>query len=352
METTQIAIISTLDPLHVDCEMEQVPAFNREVNLTALRTLLHSMSVRFHDRVGALNDNELHASIRDLGIIFGSLRRHGVEPLQDMPELEADLLTVSGRLNMPPRDTVLHYAVLNPEGARQRRYSDHPAEPDLIKSIALAFPGISSALNVLADLYSCDLEQLESPVAEQVEDGLRSFIHGLEHAIKEVKPKYFIEEFRPYFEPIDVKGVAYRGPGAVTLPLHIFDFVLWGSSEPSARYQAFTADYVQYTIPTTRALYQKMNGQPSYLDLVQRRHAAHPFSVAAIHQLKTWFQLLVAFRHAHLRYAFGAYHGKIKHRFKTGSGGHTVDDLTYLSGLTEAKLQLVETLEETAAGGP
>jgi hypothetical protein len=172
----------------------------------------------------------------------------------------------------------------------------------------------------------------------QIAFSLKHFVFGLHHAMRHVQPSTFISEFRPFFEPFVIGSKSFRGPGAVTMPLHIFDFILWGSSEQDTQYHQFTTDYVPYNSVEFREYYFMARNSPSIIDRCEGEWATTGISVSGLsilNQLIISMKRVRAFRNAHLKYAILAYHGTTPHTFSSGSGGHTTADLDWLSSLTE-----------------
>src|ERR1700722_8670401 len=113
--------VSFIDPLSADVIMEKVPSWNKAGDISELVSALQAMCriVSLESR----NYYELLAIVRDLGILAGSLRRHGQEPLALVPELEPIFLRAGVLTDLIPRDTLMHYTVWNPSGLRLRRYT-------------------------------------------------------------------------------------------------------------------------------------------------------------------------------------------------------------------------------------
>ncbi len=81
---------------------------------------------------------ECLASMRDLGVFLGSLKRQGVEPVEVVPELEPVLMTLAKRTQMVPRDTVYHCALWSPpEPERARLYTGVPMELAMQNAVPL-----------------------------------------------------------------------------------------------------------------------------------------------------------------------------------------------------------------------
>lgn len=339
------ARVAILDPLEADALMHDVPRMNEVADVRGLASLLETLCSRAE--VMQRSYDELAAIVRDVGMVAGSICRHGEQPGQLVPSLEALLIAASAMTEMPARDTLMHYTVWNPTGARQRTYTSNPEEPHLIESIRTSLPAIRDATRELFALRAIDFgERRAARVGAIISRHLKSFLAGLHHAIEFVKPETFITEFRPYFEPLLVNQTSLRGPGAVTMPLHLFDFLLWGSTEPDPTYQAFTAAYVPYNLPELRQYYWQQRHCASLLDLLEADagddvpRAPKSF----LRQVALWFRRIRGFRSAHIQYAIAAYHGKAAHTFATGSGGHTAKELELVAELTAKHALRVDTL--------
>lgn len=339
--------VAELDPLRADVLMHDVPRLNAAGDLERLGALLAILCERAE--VESRSHDELLAIVRDLGIVAGSIRRHGHSPTELVPELERVLLKAAELTDLPARDTLMHYTVWNPPGPRQRTYTGHAQEPSLIESMRISVPAISAAARGLYRIRGMSLRNRKAlQLARSIAQRLKVFLSGLNYSKNHVSPEVFITDFRPYFEPFEVGGCELRGPGAVAMPLHIFDFLLWGSSEPCEEYQLFTADYIPYNLSEFRHYYLHARNTPSLLDRLEEESSrsaedAQEF-LPLISAVEVWFRRLRGFRGAHLKYATKAYHGGTAHSFKSGSGGHTTFDISVIARLTEKHAARVESL--------
>ncbi len=340
------AHVAALDPLDADSMLRHVPHLNANADVAGLASVLRTLCERA--RLEFRSYSEVLAIVRDIGLVAGSINRHGVAPKSCLPELEPLLLRAGALTDLPPRDTLMHYTIWNPAGNRVRTYTNHEQEPHLIESIRRSFPAIRDATRRLFALHDASLVDAQTVRrAFVIADNLKSFLAGLNYAKHHVTPETFISSFRPYFEPFSLGESTVRGPGAVTMPLHIFDFILWGSSERDGRYQSFTSDYVPYNTPEFREYYLRARNTPSFVDRLESaaRDVAHPrVNRRLLLATKIWFKRIHGFRGAHYRYAIDAYHGKVAHGFTTGSGGHTTSDLRLIARLTEEPSERVDKL--------
>ncbi len=328
--------IADLDPLGADVLMTMVPQFNANADLNSLVELLGTLCKRAN--LNSRTHNEILAIVRDMGIVAGSIRRHGQNPVSLVPELEFALLKSAELTDLPARDTLMHYTIWNPNGPRLRTYTNHEQEPSLIESMRISLPAISNASRKLFQMQTLPLRNPPTTrIADSIGNDLKEFISGLNYSKNNVKPDVFINHFRPFFEPFTVGDCTLRGPGAVTMPLHIFDFILWGSSESSEKYQQFTVDYIPYNLSEFRHYYLETRNTPSFLDRLESEcdDSTRTDMQPLLRAVETWFKRLRGFRGAHLKYATKAYHGPTKHNFKSGSGGHTTSDIEAIAHLTE-----------------
>ncbi len=336
--------IASLDPLGVDDLIREVPVSNENNDVNNLIRILCTFCERAS--IEQRDYFETAAIIRDIGIVIGSIRKHDIEPVESAEKL-GYILTKAGEQNdLPPRDTLMHYTIWNPTEERIRTYTLHPQEPCLIGSMRISIPQIRQAVRDLFELWHTDLNSPKAlELASEIDRALKEFLKGLSHSKKKVQPEIFIRHFRPFFEPITLNNETLRGPGAVTMPMHIFDFILWGCSEGDARYQEFTKNYIPYNLSEFRNYYLRMVNGKSLLDKVEelvcstkKREKLTPLLSA----INDWFKKLEGFRHT--KYAVDSYQGKEVHNFRTGSGGHTISDLELIAGLTFKHSQRVKNI--------
>lgn len=117
----QDEIIRELDPLKADELMSQLPLLNLQRDTEGLTQMLQKL-LPSASQARSLGFEEACAAMRDLGLVMGSLKRHGVEPVARVPGLEEVLPLLATLTSLPPRDTLLHYTIWNPAGSRERRY--------------------------------------------------------------------------------------------------------------------------------------------------------------------------------------------------------------------------------------
>ena len=107
--------------------------------------------------------------MRDLGIVLGSLKRHGQEPLEAIPELTPLLLDLGKQADLVPRDTVQHYTSWNPADDRRRTYTGDQQEAWLQDAVRRVFPGLSASLAITETLVLLDPRDARfAPTAAQL----------------------------------------------------------------------------------------------------------------------------------------------------------------------------------------
>src|SRR5690242_13798452 len=105
--------VVTLDPLGADARLARLPDLNRDGDVAGLTATLRAIVPKMA-WAQAMNMHEAIAALRDLGMVMASLKKHGCEPLEAVPEAEPPLLMLGEKTRMVPRDTVYHYSVWNP----------------------------------------------------------------------------------------------------------------------------------------------------------------------------------------------------------------------------------------------
>jgi monodechloroaminopyrrolnitrin synthase len=276
------------------------------------------------------------ASVRDLGMLCASLRRHGVEPVEALPPLERALLLLGEKTGMVPRDTVFHYGPWNPPSARERRFTLAPDEAALIECTRIAAPRLEEAAGVLARLRDVPLG------APELVDGCHHALAKLEHLVaaihlarERVGAVFFAQELRPYFESIRIGGRRYAGAAAAPLSVGILDHLLWSSDCHDPEYRSFQDHTMVYNTPRMRGLYAACLGERSLVTRLvsatgRQRSASLLAGTEAVDALLT---KLLAFRGPHIAVARAAYSSEVR-RYPVGSAGYGVDTLQLILRLT------------------
>lgn len=339
--------VAALDPLGAWSVLQHLPALNRRADVEGLTALLVQLCPP-PTRAASWDRFEAAAAMRDLGLVLGSIRRFDRQPVEEAPAVEQTLLILGARCDLPPRDTLLHYTRWNPV-SRLRTYTGLDAEARLIESIKLAVPSLERAIARLEVLYEIPVASVEfARRCEEIVADIAAVRDGLIYAYRFVSPKVFVDEIRPFFEPIEVGGQRYLGPGAVSMPLFLFDHILWGTWVEVPWYVAFKEGYLPYILPHLRQTYLRYCGRDALLDRVEKamRISAHRHSVQARRNLEALdeiFRYLVRFRAPHLKLARGAYE-RPSSSFDRGSGGYAPATVAAMLELTQHARQRLRAL--------
>ena len=341
--------IASLDPLKADGILAKLPEMNVSKDVRSIICAVQSLLPALED-INNFSLQQAIACVRDLGILAGSIKRHGVEPIESIPALEAILTKFGNMTDMVPRDTLIHYSTWNPDGERQRRYTGYIDEIRLIESVKIALPRLEGAIQKLTLLHSIPMNSSNfALIGKQCAENLTGMVEAIVYTIKNVSRKVFSEELRVYFDPITVQGKQYLGAGAVEMPLFVFDHLLWGAEYQDERYLNFKHSLLPYCIPSFRKLYGEFIAQPSLLAKVC--HELKTSSVATeiiLENAKTLmnlFNILLKFRKSHIKVVDDAYISAKNHVREKGSGGYQMDMLQHLTNLTtKATQQLIESI--------
>jgi hypothetical protein len=322
--------IQELDPLGFDKNIGLLHQLNRNGDTQEIIQLLYR-SLPMPDTLDVYSYQESIAAMRDLGIFIGILKKHGIEPVEVIPELEYVLLVLMVKTDLPPRDTLLHYTIWNPDGERIRTYTGLQDEMCLVESVKIALPDLVESITQLEALHHIDLYGAEFELkCLQLREKMESMVRGIVHAKRNVSPSVFANELRFYYDPIKVDyNKSYIGPGAVEMPMFVFDHLLWNCDCRDEEYTAFKEGYLPYSLRFVREIYWRFKDKPSLLtrvkdNLQQSPSIQHYRAAQALLDLCT---VLKSFRMPHKKMAEQAYAHSDDHHRSNGSGGYTVDVL-------------------------
>lgn len=344
------AFICSLDPLQATHRLEALPMMNARGDVAAVVGLLRDL-VGTGLRVDRLSVFECCAAMRDIGICLGSIKRFGLEPQEAVAGLAPVLLQLGRRSDLPPRDNVLHYTVWNPSGAAQRRYTRLAAERCLVDSVRQALPDLQAAIGPLLGLRDLSVRSRAFGLCcDEVLDRLQRLIQAIVYARKTVSPIVFARDLRPYFEPIRVGAQAFKGPGAVEMPLFLLDHLLWSANCTCPEVVEFKETYLPDQRHCFREIYHQVKGDGAVLDRlvaelgeqtgarleISMKAAEIPVVAANLGKLRRLFSSLLSFRAPHLRMAEVAYGAQSGTDFDKGSGGFPPSVLAILIEETRA----------------
>ena len=321
-------LIQKMDPLGMDALIPELWLLNASKDINGLISI--SREVLSRRSIRTFSARECLAVMRDLGLLLGSIKRCGVEPVDVVENLEGVLLEIGRRTDMIPRDTVHHQARWNPTGRRERLYTGDPQERMLILSVRLALPQVNRAVRLCESLRVLDPVDIEfAAAAAELVHLLGSMNDAIENVISTVPPSYFASCFRPYVEDVRVGGQRYLGPAAAHLPLGLVDLALWAGDRAKGEYRNFIMEGRPYARPEFRGRYDAWSSGPSILttleeslsraDMERDNYALHASTDAIRNALK----VLRAFRGKHLMIARKAYRSDTSD-YAQGSGGGTV----------------------------
>jgi hypothetical protein len=344
--------IAELDPLGAAAWLAHLPGLNREADVPGLVRTLRAILPPV-ERAAHMDPFDAAAATRDLGMLLASLMRHGVEPVEAVPEIEAVMLRLGATTGMVPRETVLHYSLWNPPGARQRSFTGGPSEAGLIDAIRQATPWIEAGVDLLAQARAL------APTTSDFTEACEAAAHKLEQLAEAMKvvrarvdPLFFATCLRPYFESIRLGDRRYSGAAAAPLGVGMVDHLLWSSDCADPHYREFQTNTMQYALPAGKRLYRAILGRSS---IVTRFVAARDRGGVSAQQLAGaagaldgLFKVLLAFRSRHAVVAKTAYAEKIR-RYPVGSAGYGVETLMDILQLTKDARRRVVPGAEAAA---
>ncbi|MFF0559064.1 monodechloroaminopyrrolnitrin synthase PrnB family protein [Streptomyces sp. NPDC004266] len=338
--------IRAADPLGADALLAAVPAMNARADAAALTVALRAL-VPDPDRAAQWSVGGALAAMRDLGILLGSLKRHGVQPLHAVPEALPVLELLGRRTDMVPRDTVHHYTTWNPRGPRRRTYTGHPTEALLQDAVRTVFPGLVAALDDCARLAR--LEPYDPGFAtalHRIAGHVRAMVDSIDLTVAQVPAEYFALTLRPYFEEVEIAGRDYLGPAAAQVPLWLVDLTLWQCDRSDPAYDAFLAESLPYALPSWRAFHARHRGGISAVGKLsaavswEGADRLPPALTASAEALGRVLRILKTFRARHLGIARKAYSDDVR-LYEEGSGGAPVALLRSILDLTRENETLV-----------
>lgn len=348
-ERNENDIIASLDPLGVDDLLRRVPGLNCDKNVNVLVSLAERALPSPAD-VQEFDHYQANAAIRDIGIFLGSVKRHGVEPCTAIGGLDEVMKALAVKTSMPPRDTLLHYTIWNPRDDRRRTYTGTRDENYLIDSVVTAMDPLVKAIRSLAELHHTSLQSTDyKHMCENAISHFQQVIDGMVLARRNVSLSYFASELRLYFDPVRIGGRPYLGPGAVEMPMFVFDQLLWSCDCDDKEYAVFKKTYLPYVHPEMRDIYLKYEKQDSLLGkcfhtLIEDHDDFDPIVLESMRALRGCFQQLKRFRMPHKKVAEEAYthegrDGDLENSDcrSHGSGGYSPDILSHIIRLTSQK---------------
>jgi monodechloroaminopyrrolnitrin synthase len=342
--------IASLDPLQADAMLAKLPQMNLSGDLKNLISTLEKL-IPNSEQIESYSLDKALAVVRDLGILAGSVKKHGIEPIVAVPQLEGTLLDLGRKTDMVPRDTLLHYSLWNPQGERQRKYTVYADEIEMVNSARISIPRLEKAINDLVLLREIPLDSADfAGQCQNCADNLNGMVEAIVHTIKHVSRQVFAEQLRPYFDSITVRGKEYLGPGAVEMPLFIFDHLFWSAECRDESYLQFKQDFLPYILPSLRQLYLRFEKCPSLVAQVSQQLQSTPRGnstvITGVNNVMKIFKIIIKFRKPHIKVVDQAYMYAENNVRDRGSGGYRSDMLYYLATLTDnATIQFSQAID-------
>lgn len=340
-----VGAIQALDPLDADAKLARLPDINRSGDTAELVQLLQYLAERI-DNIAITAPEVAFAAMRDVGIVLGSLKRHRIEPVQVVPEIEQPLLQLGAATNMVPRDTVHHYTSWNPAGIRRRMYTGDDQERCLQDAVVQVFPGLSASLSISDVLSAMPIRDVRfGPTVNMLCEASRSMIEAIDAVTARVSPVFFAQILRPYFEDITVGGVNYLGPAAAQAPLWLIDLCVWAADRNQPAYHHFLLESVQYSLPPWREFFCRHASRSSLVTRISDAldaAAGEPEAnlLQGAQSLANLLHLLKVFRGRHIGIARRAYADDVS-LYDQGSGGAPVALLKTILDLTRENEKLM-----------
>ncbi len=340
------AHIASLDPLDIDTEISVLPALNQKGDTKSMIQMLYK-NIPYPDTLINFDYYESVACMRDIGLFLGSLKRHGIEPVEAVPELDYILDELGTKTNLPPRDTLMHYTIWNPQGKRLRTYTHYSDEVYLIKSVEMSYRPLVDAIYNLVQLHQLDFEDpLFVELCEETTATFKFVVDAIVLAKRKVSPEIFANELRFYFDPIILYKHEVIGPGAVEMPMFVYDHILWSCDLDDEEHIKFKSTYLPFSEPDTRDVYYDFLNKQSLVTKMCVALNQQP-TTSNINAGKALYKLCkqqLSFRMPHKKLADEAYGYESKENRTKGSGGYST---TILQDLVELNVKQIKRLHNS-----
>nr|AFV71335.1 PyrK1 [Streptomyces rugosporus] len=327
-------LVTVLDPLAFDEVARRMPAMNAAGDVNGL---VDALRTRVPEETGDYTLPERLAAMRDLGMLLGSVKRHGVEPAQAVPEVVPVLEELGRATGLIARDTVLHYSIWNPRDGRRRMYTGDDQEHCMQNVLRTVLPELRQAL-ALCDLL-VEIDPRDSAFAADATALARHMdvmADLMDLIVRRVSPAFFAHDLRPYYEEVTIAGEVLMGPAAAHVPLWLADLAIWASDQGDEDYAEFLGETVPYTLPRWRDFYLSWLPGPSMVTRLAHayeRNGDSPTLRRSAAALVRLLRAITVFRGRHLRIARQAYAESMR-LYPAGSAGGTIELLDSILALT------------------
>lgn len=336
--------VQELDPLNADdFLLTSLPQLNANGDAEAIVKQLDTLLLN-PDEIKRLSITEARAALRDLGHLAASLRKHNAD-VNALPRLKENLLLLGNLIDEVPRDTVFSYGPRNPNGERQRRFTNLKEEGFFIESFKMGMKDLYEGTGSLLRAGQVGPQSLEWEKA--CEAAMATFEHmatAIRGIRKSLPPEIFTHYLRPYFEPIILNDKIYFAPGGAQMPVLLFDQLIWGSDSGDATYTAYKLDNISYSPASVRNFFHSLDGSKSLVTLMldARENSGATPQDSNAKALLNLLNSIVRFRTPHRKVANDNF--ALRSEAAIGSGGYPPKILDVLIEQTMAAREKVANL--------
>lgn len=315
--------VRSIDPLVLDHFFQaEFHSLIEKNDTESLERILSEKSASIPESI-----TEKKAYTRDIGMIMAAIKRLN-NSWNPSEEVQERLLLVAAETTESPRDSVFSYGPRNPEGKTRRMFIGSPEEASFIESFTEGMKGLDECLeNILAvfekETYGEIVKALNAATI-----AFDKMIGAIVAVRRVIKPEYFTDVMRPFFEPLIIGGKSFSAPGGAQMPILILDALTWAKDVDQ--------DYIDYVTENLRYIPQgyhqlllrsrSLESIESYvLSKKDLSDNANTEPKMVFGQLKRLMDKIVAFRVPHLRVARDNF--KLRPEGSVGSGGYKPDML-------------------------
>jgi len=238
--------VKRLDPLLLDNFLVNfLPKVNEKGDIEKIMSVINSLDLS-PERLKRFSLEESLAAVRDLNMLFSSLRKNGYN-LGKNSKIEKALIILSQKTQEVPTDTVFSYGTRNPTDARMRTFTGLKEERLFIESFRNGMINLPSAIKALEELTDLSLDDIM--FSEKVKSAQKSFeemISAIVAVRRNITPELFTMQLRPFFEPKKIGGKVYQASGGAQMPIVLIDQLLWGSGVENEMYKKYFDENIQY----------------------------------------------------------------------------------------------------------
>ena len=258
------------------------------------------------------------AVLRDLGMHVSAAARLGGQPAP----AELELLLLAGAIaEQAPRDTVYSYAYWNPRFGR-RLFSDLPAEAAFVDNVDVSIRHLTIIALALCEIRGGYL-QAAVALSKALTGAATELMRCMIAVSRAVTPAEFTYQLRPFFDPLQIGGASYLGPGGAQLPVSIVDVLMFGHAA-TEHSRKLLLENVIYMPPGFRLLAEHALSDDcvDQLRIPALNPTDHELVAAAV---RSAARSILSFRRVHLKVATANF--ALRSGQAVGSGGYRPDVL-------------------------